>query len=178
MWSNDPGVLGWLQMAWRQAIRTHHGHDDVIKWNHFPRYWPFVRGIHRNPVNSPHKGQWRGALMFSLICVWINDWVNNRQAGDLRRYRAHYDVTLMRTHHGDDREYVVKWMMINSIYHSHRINNVREMKDGRQPLGFFITTWPDDFTPLVAHFVWIKTPSLNNVFIGKCWQRRSFNTCC
>ena len=44
------------------------------------------------PVNSPHKGQWRGALMFSLIYVWINDWVNNREAGDLRRYRTHYDV--------------------------------------------------------------------------------------
>ena len=38
---------------------------------------------------------WRGALMFSLICVWINDWVNNREAGDLRRYRAHYDVIVM-----------------------------------------------------------------------------------
>ena len=43
------------------------GHGDVIKWKHFPRYWPFVREIHRSPVNSPHKGQWRGALMFSLI---------------------------------------------------------------------------------------------------------------
>ena len=39
-------------------------HDDVIKWKHFPRYWPFVRGIHQSPVNSPQKGQWRGALMF------------------------------------------------------------------------------------------------------------------
>ena len=48
-------------------------HDDVIKWKHFPRYWPFVRRIHRSPVNSPHKGQWRRTLMFSLICVWIND---------------------------------------------------------------------------------------------------------
>ena len=47
-------------------------HDDVIKWKHFPRYWPFVRGIHRSPVNSPHKGQWRGALTFSLIWAWIN----------------------------------------------------------------------------------------------------------
>ena len=43
------------------------------------------------------KGQWRGALMFSLICVWINGWVNNREAGDLRRYRAHYDVIVMRS---------------------------------------------------------------------------------
>ena len=63
---------------------------------HFPRYWPFVRGIHRSPVNSPHKGQWRGALVFSLICVRINGWVNNREAGDFRRYRAHYDVTVIR----------------------------------------------------------------------------------
>ena len=61
----------------------------------FPHYWPFVRGIHWSPVNSPHKGQWRRALMFSLICVWINGWVNNREAGDLRRYCAHYDITLM-----------------------------------------------------------------------------------
>ena len=71
-------------------------HDDVIKCKHFPRYWPFVRWIHRSPVNSPHKGQWRGALMFSLICVWINGWVNIREAGGLRRYRAHYDVTVIK----------------------------------------------------------------------------------
>ena len=71
-------------------------HDDVIKWKHFPRNCPFVRGIHRSPVNSPHKGQWHGALIFSLICVWINDWVNNREAGDLRCYRTHYDVIVMR----------------------------------------------------------------------------------
>ena len=68
---------------------------DVIKWKHFPRYWPFVWGIHRSPMNSPHKGQWRGDLMFSLICTWINDWVNNRDASDLRRHRAHFDVTVM-----------------------------------------------------------------------------------
>ena len=58
-------------------------------WRHQVKiYWPFVRGIHRSPVNSPHKGQWREALIFSLICVWINGWVNNREAGDLIRYRA------------------------------------------------------------------------------------------
>ena len=70
-------------------------HDDVIKCKHFPRYWPFVRVIHWSPMNSPHKGQWRGALMFSLIWAWINGWVNNREAGDLRRHRAHYDVIVM-----------------------------------------------------------------------------------
>ena len=61
----------------------------------FPRYWPFVQGIHCSPVNSPHKGQWHGALMFSLICVWLNGWVNNREAGDLRCHCAHYDITIM-----------------------------------------------------------------------------------
>ena len=70
-------------------------HDDVIKWKHFSRYWPFVRGIHRSPVNSHHKGQWRGTLMFSLICDWIDGWVNNREAGILRHHRARYDVIVM-----------------------------------------------------------------------------------
>ena len=70
-------------------------HDDVIEWTQFPRFWPFVRGIHRSPVNSPRKGRWRGALMFSLIGAWINRWVNNRDAGGLRRHRAHYDVIVM-----------------------------------------------------------------------------------
>ena len=70
-------------------------HDDVIKWKHFPCYWPFVRGIHRSLVYSSHKSQWRGVLMFSFICAWTNGWVNTLDAGDLRRYRAHYDVTVM-----------------------------------------------------------------------------------
>ena len=70
-------------------------HDDVIKWKHFPRNCPFVRETRRSPGNFPHKGQWRGALMFSLIYTWINDWVNNREAGDLRRQHGHYDVIVM-----------------------------------------------------------------------------------
>ena len=75
---------------------TPNQHDDVIKWKHFPYYWPFVWGIHRSLVNSSHKGQWRGDSRFSLICAWINGWVNNREAGDLVRHRAHYDVTVMK----------------------------------------------------------------------------------
>ena len=69
--------------------------NDVIKWKHFPHYWSFVPRNHRSPVNSPHKGQWRGALMFSLICAWINGWLNDREAGDFRRHRIHYDVIAM-----------------------------------------------------------------------------------
>ena len=67
-------------------------HDDAIKYKHFPRYWPFVQGVYRSPVYSPHKGQWRGALMFSLIFARIKGWANHRDAGYLRRHRIHYDV--------------------------------------------------------------------------------------
>ena len=70
-------------------------HDDVIKWKYFPPYWPFVRGIHRSPVDSLHKGHWRGAFIFALICPWTNGWANYRDAGDLRRHHDHYDVTIM-----------------------------------------------------------------------------------
>ena len=52
-----------IKIEW-MAVAMMAAHDDVIKWTHFPRYWPFVRRIHRWPVNSPHKGQWRGAFMF------------------------------------------------------------------------------------------------------------------
>ena len=72
-------------------------HDDVIEWKHFPHSWPIVRGIHRSPVNSPHKGQWRGALMFYLIWAWINGWVNNRDPGDLRCQCTYNDVTVNMT---------------------------------------------------------------------------------
>ena len=70
-------------------------HDDVIKWKHFPRNWSFAWGIDQSPVNSPQKGQWRGALIFSLIYAWMNRWANNRKAVDLRSHRAHCDVNLM-----------------------------------------------------------------------------------
>ena len=75
---------------WRSPV-----HDEVIKWKDFRCYLPFVQGIHRSPVTSTEKVQWRGALMFSLICAWINSWANNREAGDLRRHRAHYDVIVL-----------------------------------------------------------------------------------
>ena len=88
---NRPTCRGLKQISHTTDI----GLDDVIKWKHFPRYWPFVRGIHRWPVDLPHKGQWRGALMFSLICAWINGWVNNHETGDLRRHCTHYDVIVM-----------------------------------------------------------------------------------
>ena len=67
---------------WRGYARFLWGvHDNVIKWKHFPRYWPFVRGLNRSPVNSHGKGQWPGTLKFSLICAWTNGWANHRDAG-------------------------------------------------------------------------------------------------
>ena len=54
-----------------------------------------MRGLDRSAVDSPHKGQSRGASMFCLICAWTNGWASNRDAGDLRRHRAYYDVTVM-----------------------------------------------------------------------------------
>ena len=75
-------------------------HFKTVLWNHtwwrhqmetFPRYWPFVR----ESVDFPHRGQWRRALMYSLICARANGWVNNRDAVDKRRHHAHYDVTVM-----------------------------------------------------------------------------------
>ena len=82
-------------------------HDYVIKWQHFPRYWPFYAG--NSPVTGefPSQSQWRGALMSSLICAQINDWVNNREAGDLRRHRAHYDVSVMVS--------IVSWLISNML---------------------------------------------------------------
>ena len=89
-----------VQVPWKRPWRIWVNKSYASTWwrhqmETFPRYWPIVRGIHRLTVNSPHKGQWRGGLMFSLICAWINGRVNNREAGDLRRHGGHYDVTIM-----------------------------------------------------------------------------------
>ena len=82
-WYNNTSVSAIVVVVWYAVMACSSIlplHDDVIKWNHFPRYWPFVRGIHRSPVNSPHKGQWRGALMLSLICA-LNKRLNKQSCG-------------------------------------------------------------------------------------------------
>ena len=86
--------------------------DGVIKWKHSLRHCPFVRGIHRSPVDYPHRVQCLGTLMFSLIGAWTNGRATNQYAGDLRRHYAHYDVAVM--HYGltcHFREYVAtSWL--------------------------------------------------------------------
>ena len=61
----------------------------------FLRWWAFVWGFQWSLVNSPHRDHWCGALLFSLICAWLDGWVNNHEAGDLRRHHAHYDVIVI-----------------------------------------------------------------------------------
>ena len=79
---NFPLMIYWYlpRSPWLHTV-----HKSMSWWRYqmetFPRYWPFVCGIHRWPVNSPHKGEWRGALVFTLIFAWINGWVNNGEAG-------------------------------------------------------------------------------------------------
>ena len=102
--NNSSNVKSWCKSWWHQ-IETFSALLAICAGNlpitgefpaeTFPRYWSFVRGIHRSPVNSPQKGQWSGSLMLSLICAWINGWVNKSEAGDLRRHRTHYGVTVM-----------------------------------------------------------------------------------
>ena len=106
-------------------IRTYDD-TDVIKWKHFPRYWPFVWGIHRSPVNSLQKGKWRGALIFlSLICVWIYGWENNREAGDLRHYSVHFEVIVMNANllpnmhigtHSSKVRIQLKWLLLTKMH--------------------------------------------------------------
>ena len=68
---------------WNRPLMAYH--DDVIIWEHFPRNWPFVRGIHLSPVDFPHKGQWRGASMFTLIYILLLLHPNKRLSKPSRR---------------------------------------------------------------------------------------------
>ena len=111
LWSTP--IKAWAKQSFRECVRPHtyintpgqHGFSRANQhsslWRHqmatFPRYWSFVKWIHWSPVDSPHKSQGHGALMFPLICAWTNAWTNYPDAGDLRRHQAHYDVTLMST---------------------------------------------------------------------------------
>ena len=112
--------------------------DDVIESKHFPLYWPFGRKIHRSPVNSPHKGQRRRALMFSLIC-WTNGWVNNRRAGVLRRHSAHYDITVMM------RNVNLTQSVASPLFDWHAAAHFRHINITRLPIvtcGMFSHTFP------------------------------------
>ena len=81
----DSWTFPWLfpNTWWRRQMET------------FSALLALCEGNSLSPVNSPHKGQWCEALIFSLICAWTNSWANNRDAGDLRPHHAHSDVSVM-----------------------------------------------------------------------------------
>ena len=88
-----PGNAIWRQRSWSKLAHMRQDccicsiHDDVIKWKQFRVTGPLCGEF--------NKGQWGGALMFSLICARTNGSINNREASDLRRNCAHYDVTVI-----------------------------------------------------------------------------------
>ena len=131
-------LVGILSCGNKNQFILHH--DDIIKWKHFQRYWPFVRGIHRSPVNSPHKGQWHGALMFSLICSWTNGWVNNREASNLRHHLAHYDVT----------EMIVNTIVVDDSARSQGISS-HDIGLGIKEYSSFNTRWVHEIHQLHTH---------------------------
>ena len=146
-------------------------------WRHqmkaFPRYWPFVQGIRRSTVNSPHIGHWHGALVFSLICAWINGSVNNREAGVLRRHRTHYNVTVMgwwlcclSSRSGDRKSLLAK-----AIFNWERVNN-SNLRRARMITFYYVEI--EYWTQFISQQLYIYICDLLIVTICHCstlWSR-------
>ena len=126
-------ILQYCTKPWYEGIMTSNCLTLLaLQWNRNVVYWcPWWRhqmetfsallaicaGNSPVTVDSPHKGQWRGVSMFVLIWAWINGWVNNGEAGDLRCHHAHYDVTLMHWLHWKLSLTAIslKWHFCNSV---------------------------------------------------------------
>ena len=109
----------WAKL-YQHATHSSLRHDDVIKWKHFRRYWPFLRGIHRSPVNSPHKGQWRGVCCFFDLCLEKNGWWCTDLANTNRSHLGHYRW----------REDVVFLMKFSSLFFYWKLSKWRSWRDG------------------------------------------------
>ena len=72
--------------------------DSTTWWRHKMETFSALLVFCADNSHSPNKGQWRGALIHSLICAWTNSWANTEDAGDLRSHRAHHDATIMWSH--------------------------------------------------------------------------------
>ena len=112
-------------------------HDDIIKWKHFPRYWPFVRGIHRSRWIHHTKASDAELWFFSLISSWKNCWLNNGKAGDLKRHHAHYDGIVMSElcgvfgdvdqHHPSTCQWALWTLLWSYITYAHWSNNTSQI---------------------------------------------------
>ena len=96
LWSNHDGCTINLVTQHRSTFYILHQQYMMTSSNgNFFRVTGLLCGNSPVTIEFPSQSQWRGALIFSLICAWINRWVNNREAGDMRRHRGHFDVIVM-----------------------------------------------------------------------------------
>ena len=166
----------WLgvQLPFKHTVSLIVWHNSMMpssNGNIFGVTGPLYGEFTGHPVNSPHKGQWRGDLMFSLICVRINGWVYNREAGDFKRHLAQYDVTVMTT-------IILLWLFLNfcklsdnwnscygqTIISQIWFNTLRPRQHGRQ--------FPDD---TFKHILWNKNARISIEFSPKFVPKGSIN---
>ena len=93
-------LAGWIQIS----VLINATHDDVINWEHFPRYWPFVRGTHRSSVNSPQRPVTRSFDVFfdlskQLSIQWWGWWFETLSRPLWRHRNEKYKLVFMISHH-------------------------------------------------------------------------------
>ena len=153
-----------LKQCW--IFKSYHDeyimHGDVIKWKHFPRYWPFVRGIHPSPVNFLTKRPVKQSSdVFFGLCTYVHNW----DPGVLRHHRATYDVTLMMPFRKDPRVYGTKhrWNFLSPLmkikYHGNSYrelgNTVKHAYDWVTSLLIMKDFLTDSFSLVLSLHVWI-----------------------
>ena len=153
--------------------------EDVISRKHFLQY-PWWRHqmetfsallalcAGNSPVSCefPSKGKWRGALMFSLICVWINGWVNNRKSGDLRRLCANYDVTVMPTSCEGNHWSSVDCQYKSPVMTQHQMCHVKRAK-GKRDQTTFKGNWRDYFRPDLLPLPFCVSPHVLDIGVER-----------
>ena len=142
-------------------------HDDVIKWKHFRVTGHLCGGIHQSLVNSPHKSQWRRALMFSFDLCLKKGLINNQNDGDLRCHWAHYDITVM---HGLNEGNITPWNPANFSQNSNQYEKIffQEMK-----LDSGCSK-----SAICSGFNMLKIGSIKRIWTGTLvWDPRAFREC-
>ena len=197
-------MLSLITYSWTHIKNRYLGHTRCngpqvnTKW---PHWWSVIIGSGNGQVwennrwstyicrHIPHMKLWyrvlfflkvwRGALMFSLICVWINGWVNNREAVDLRRYRGHYDVIVMQDFKNPATFPREKW--INSLALERFKQNFRQIifklisvTDGWGISCKIVLRWmpldlTDDTSTLVKIMSWCRQATSH--YLSLCWPR-------